>query len=81
MRLTIKLFAAAKDLAGAEQLEIELPALATVAELRSELVAAHPQLEQVLARSMIAVDQQYAADSTALSETAEIAVIPPVSGG
>jgi molybdopterin converting factor subunit 1 len=81
MRIRVKLFAAARELAGGESIEIELSGEATVAELRQALVERLPPARDLLARSMFAIDCDYAADATRLRANDEVACIPPVSGG
>lgn len=81
MTLTVHLFAAARDLLGQSQVEIELSEAVTVAELRSRLTLAYPKLQGLLARSAIAVNQDFAAEEALLTSADEVAVIPPVSGG
>ena len=81
MTLTVKLFAAARELAGADALAVELPAAATVADLRAAVRAAAPALAGLLARSAVAVNHDFADDTRPLSPGDEVAVIPPVSGG
>jgi molybdopterin converting factor subunit 1 len=81
MTLTVQLFAAARDLAGSPTVTIELPAGAAIAELRRALAHAHPALANLLSRCRIAVDHDFVEDTAILVPTAEVAVIPPVSGG
>ena len=81
MRVAVKLFAAARDLAGHGEVEIELPPGADVAELRQALAAQLPPLAPLAARSLVAVNAEYASDSTPVAEGDELALIPPVSGG
>ena len=81
MTLTVHLFAALRDAAGAPAVVVELPPRATVADLRRALAAAHPPLAGLLARSRIAVNHDFADDAAVLDPAAEVAVIPPVSGG
>lgn len=81
MRINVKCFALARELAGAESVTVELPAGATVAQLKSELARHWPPLEPVLASSMMAVDGDYVSSDFALAEEQEVACIPPVSGG
>ena len=66
MRLVVKLFAGARELVGHEYIEVEIATASTVCELPYALFA---------------VDASYATDQTPLTEHAEIACIPPVSGG
>jgi len=81
MRVRVKLFARARDLAGASEVTLELPAGATVADLRRSLASSHPQLAGLLARSVIAIADDFASDTTPISEEDEVALLPPVSGG
>ena len=81
MIVRVKLFAVAKDLIGNESLEVELPEVATVSQLRTALESQFPQLSAIISHLMIAVDAEYANDQTLLTENSEIACIPPVSGG
>lgn len=81
MKVAVKLFAAARELAGRGEVEIELPSGATVEDLRAALCAAAPTLAALAERSMIAVNEEYAGDATLLNEGDVAALIPPVSGG
>jgi molybdopterin converting factor subunit 1 len=81
MLVHVRLFARARDLAGADVLRVELPDGATVADLRRRLAADHPPLSSLLERSALAVENEFAVDSRVLSADAEIALLPPVSGG
>ena len=81
MKVRVQLFAVAKELAGCEVVECELAEGARVAELREALAAQYPALAGILSHSMFSVDQQYAENDDVLSETAEVACLPPVSGG
>jgi len=81
MHLTILLFAAAKDHAGADSVSVELPTAATVATLRLELARRLPALSTLLTRSAIAVNHDFAENDRVLSPQDEVAIIPPVSGG
>jgi molybdopterin converting factor subunit 1 len=81
MIVHVSLFARARDLAGADVLRVELPDGATVADLRHRIAADCPALSSLLERSALAVANEFAADSLVLSANAEIALLPPVSGG
>jgi len=80
MPLTVLYFAAAREAAGTQREALAVPP-ATVGELRAALAAAHPRLARILPRCRIAVNQEFADDSAALRDGAEIAVVPPVAGG
>ena len=81
MNVTVKLFAAARELAGCCEIELDLPSGATVGALRQALCAASPQLTPLAERSLIAVNEEYRVDSAPVSEGDVAALIPPVSGG
>jgi molybdopterin converting factor subunit 1 len=80
MRITLRLFAAAREAAGWEQRELDLPAGATLAEARSHVGQLLPGWP-LLASSALAVNQRFARPEQPLVEGDEIAVLPPVSGG
>jgi molybdopterin converting factor small subunit len=75
------MFARARDLAEVDAVSVELPAGATVAELRATLVREFSALGPLLSRSAIAIDEEFAGDHVAIPAGAELALLPPVSGG
>lgn len=79
--MKVRFFARARELAGTDVLDIELPAGATVAALRRRLAEQLPALRAMLDRCAIAVNEEFADDEYVLSRDAEVAVLPPVSGG
>ena len=81
MRIRVRFFARAKDLAGAEVLDVEMKAGARVEELRRRLQEQRPALASLLGQSAWAVNQEFASMATPLQEGAEVALLPPVSGG
>ncbi|MCA9231396.1 MAG: MoaD/ThiS family protein [Planctomycetales bacterium] len=81
MKVIVKLFAGARELAGAEEVSVELTAGATVGQLREQLIANYAQLRPLVGHAMFAIGAVYCDDSVEVSEQAEIACIPPVSGG
>jgi molybdopterin converting factor subunit 1 len=81
MTVTVRLFARAKDLAGRDVVRVELPNGATVGELRRRLGGEHPQLAPLLARSALAVNDEFADDAQQIPADAVVALLPPVSGG
>jgi molybdopterin converting factor subunit 1 len=81
MTCRVRLFARARDLAGADAFTLELPAGCTAGELRRRLAREHPALATLAARSALAVNAEFAGDDVVLPDGAEIALLPPVSGG
>ena len=81
MKLQVHLFAAARQWAGAEAIALDLPAESNVADLRREMLARLPRLTAFGPQLRFAVNAQYADDATPIPPNADIACIPPVSGG
>ncbi|MBL9122852.1 MAG: MoaD/ThiS family protein [Planctomycetaceae bacterium] len=81
MRIRVQMFAIARQHAGADSVELEVPAGATVGELRESLFRRLPELGALGTRVLFAVDGEYAGDASPLRSDCEVACIPPVSGG
>ena len=81
MTLRIKLFAIARQRLGHDEVDVTLADSATVADLRRTLAEQFPAIADVLPHIRIAINSNYATDSTVIPAGAEVALIPPVSGG
>jgi molybdopterin synthase catalytic subunit len=81
MRIRLVAFASAADALGAGETELELPEGADVARLRAELERRHPEIGPLWGRLAVAVDGEIVGPETALYDGAEVALLPPVSGG
>ena len=81
MRVQVKLFALARQLAGEETAAVDLPPSATVRDLKATLAERYPPLADLLRHTRFAINADYASDATPVPADAEIACIPPVSGG
>ena len=81
MRVTIRLFARLRDLAGSGELVRDVPAPATVRTVWRELVAEMPSLRDYEKTMSVAVNADYARMSAPVSDGDEVAFLPPVSGG
>lgn len=81
MRVRVRLFAASRELCGTRAIDLNLADGATIADLRQALAAKAPPLSKIMPQLMFAVGTQYADDKTPLTAGAEVACIPPVSGG
>jgi molybdopterin converting factor subunit 1 len=79
--VSIRLFARARDLAGADRVTLRVPAGATVGEVRRRLAAERPALAGLVERSAVAIKDAFAEDSETVPVDAEMALLPPVSGG
>jgi MoaE-MoaD fusion protein len=81
MRIRVRLFAMQRELAGAREVALELPAGATIEDAWTALVARHAVLAPGRASIRFARNAAYAAPDTPLADGDEVAMIPPVSGG
>ena len=81
MRVRLLAFATAASEIGAAESEIDLAEEATVTDLRRALEARHPGLVELWPRLAVAVDGELATGETTLADGAEVALLPPVSGG
>ena len=81
MRVTVKMFAAAREAVGASEVTVEVADGATIADLRRAMIGEYPKLELLVDRAMFAINARYASNGDLLSAGSEIACIPPVSGG
>jgi molybdopterin converting factor small subunit len=81
VKLDVKLFARARDLAGTGSIELEVSETADVGEVRRSLVAQVPALSGIAPGLLFAVGSNYADDTMPVGENLEVACFPPVSGG
>lgn len=80
MNTTILAFGIAKEILAGSTKDLELKDGMTVLELKHQLEADYPALKKLRSYA-IAVNSDYAEESTVLHANDEIAIIPPVSGG
>lgn len=82
MRVTVRLFARLRELAGSGDLDCECPGdAATVADVWQYLVTRHPDLAPYERAVSCAVNAEYARRSSPVADGDEVAFLPPVSGG
>ena len=81
IRVAVLLFAQARERAGAGRLELELPAGSRVDTAIAELQRLHPALEPLWPHLAVAVDGRLTRRDAPLAAGAELALLPPVSGG
>ena len=82
MRIRIIAFATAAEHLGARETELELADGSSVADLLGHLQSQHPGFRELKTRLAIAVGGRLIDDdSDPLTDGAEVALLPPVSGG
>lgn len=83
MKITVKYFASIRELIGQGAEPVDTAA-ATLQALRDELIARGGAYAEALARGKavrVALNQVMSAESVALTDGAEVAFFPPVTGG
>ena len=82
MKIKVLLFATLRERAGGvKQIEIHLDDNATVSELKERVAFEYAALKPSMKSVLVTINREYASDETLISENAEIALFPPVSGG
>ena len=81
MMITVLFFAQARDRAGCASATLELPGEPRVADALAALARAHPALEALWPHIAVAVDGVLVRPEMRLRDGAELALLPPVSGG
>jgi molybdopterin synthase catalytic subunit len=81
VRVSVRLFAAFRERAGASSIEVDLPEGAAVAELIEAVVARVPGLAMVVGAARPVVNQEFVDPAYRLAAGDEVALLPPVSGG
>jgi molybdopterin converting factor subunit 1 len=80
-RVSVRLFASFRERARAEAVTVELPDGATVATVLDRLGRLWPDAAGLLAKSAVAVNEEYASADRVIGPGDDVALIPPVSGG
>ena len=81
MTLRVLYFASLKDRTGLSEETVEVSVSTNVTGLWSHLTERHPALAEIAVRPMVACDMVYSAWDRPLDGVAEVAFLPPVSGG
>jgi molybdopterin synthase sulfur carrier subunit len=81
MRVTVKLFARLRDIAGAPELTRDVSAGATVRAVWQELAGEFPELAPYERSISTALNADYSRMDAVVRDGDEVAFLPPVSGG
>ena len=81
MRVTVRYFAVVRERLGLGEETVELAAGAGLETLRAALLARRPALAELWPHLRVAVDGEFTRGDAPLHDGAEVALIPPVSGG
>jgi molybdopterin converting factor subunit 1 len=81
MRVTVRLFARLRDIAGSPELARDIAPGSTIGTVWRQLASEYPGLVPYERSISSAVNADYARMETPLSDGDEVAFLPPVSGG
>ena len=81
MRVTVRLFARLRDIAGAAEMARDVPPGATIGDLWRQLAEEFPELAHYERSISSAVNADYAKMTQVVGDGDEVAFLPPVSGG
>jgi molybdopterin converting factor subunit 1 len=81
VQVKLLFFASIKDIVGARQIELDVPAGATVGDLLTHLESKYPRIRDYRPVVLTSVNEDYADQKTRVAEGDEVAIFPPVSGG
>lgn len=81
MKITVQLFAILREAAGINQLSLEVASGTTARQVAQILSERFPKFHGHLGSLSFAVDGEIVSAETALTDSCELALLPPVSGG
>jgi molybdopterin converting factor subunit 1 len=79
--VTVRLFARLRELAGHDELRLEVADGSTALDVWNGLAAEHPALAGYTKAISVAVNEEYARLTASVRDGDDIAFLPPVSGG
>jgi molybdopterin converting factor small subunit len=81
MRFRVQLFSQLRDLAGASEIELELPEGSSVLDLLAKLYEEKPALRQCDKSILIGAGMEFVGRDYVLQPGDKISIMPPVQGG
>jgi molybdopterin converting factor subunit 1 len=81
MRVTVRLFARLRDIAGSSELARDIAPGSTIGSVWRQLASEYPALVPYERSISSALNADYARMDTPLNDGDEVAFLPPVSGG
>ncbi|HUF24791.1 MAG TPA: molybdopterin converting factor subunit 1 [Vicinamibacterales bacterium] len=81
MRVTVRLFARLREIAGQDAIERDVPAGSSLGDVWASLVEQWPAMRAFDSTVSGAVNEEYARMAREVRDGDEVAFLPPVSGG
>lgn len=80
-KFNVLFFATFKSLVGQSRIELEIEPPGTVRQLKNKIVEIYPVLKDYENIMIVSADRKFVLDDDIITDGAEIALFPPVSGG
>jgi molybdopterin converting factor small subunit len=81
MRITVQFFSQLKEIAGTDELALDLPDGSNVADLLAQLYERLPKLEKWDASILVGIGVDFVERNHLIRPNDKIAIMPPVQGG
>lgn len=81
MRLDVQFFSQLREIVGAGEVALDVPAGTTVADLLAQLYRAYPALEKWDRSLLVGAGVEFVGRDYAVQPNDQIAIMPPVQGG
>ncbi len=81
MRIKVQFFSQLKEIAGTNELALDLPDGSTVADLLAHLYERFPKLENWDASILVGIGVDFVGRNHVIQSHDQIAIMPPVQGG
>ena len=81
MKVRVKLYAAFREALGRDEVELDMPDDATVAQVRRKLVEQFPKFGALGETGLVAINQEFVRGEARVRDGDEVVFLPPVSGG
>jgi len=81
MKITVRLFGRYKNIAGKEQIKLDISVGNTLRDVVDTFVKKYPATEKDKSRMMVSKNKMYASFDTTIIEGDEITLSPPVVSG
>ena len=81
MHVRLLFFATLKDIIGSREMQVDVPAGSTVADVLTHLEGSYPRMKDYRPVVLTAINEEYVERGTRIEDGDEVAIFPPVSGG